>query len=141
MKIVKSTHARNKIRSFFQKREIEKKSADIEKGKDYLSDEFKRRGLNPDDYLEKKKLDAVVGILTYPSLNDLYYAIGTKSITVTTVADKMVNHSASKSLGNEELMKIFAKSEIKRNRASKSGVIVPGIETMMVSFGSCCYLS
>ena len=70
LKIVKSNHARNKIRSFFQKREIEKKSADIEKGKDYLSDEFKRRGLNSDDYLEKKKLDAVVGQLTYPSLND-----------------------------------------------------------------------
>ena len=138
LKIVKSTHARNKIRSFFQKREIEKKSADIEKGKDYLTDEFKRRGLTPDDYLEKKKLDAVVGQLTYPSLNDLYYAIGTKAISVITVADKMVNHSASKTLGNEELMKIFAKSEIKRNRASKSGVIVPGIETMMVSFGSCC---
>ena len=129
LKIVKSNHARNKIRSFFQKREIEKKSADIEKGKDYLTDELKRRGLNPEDYLERKKLDAVVGQLTYPSLNDLYYAIGTKAITVTTVADKMVNHSASKSLGNEELMKLFAKSEIKRNRASKSGVIVPGIET------------
>lgn len=138
IKIVKSTHARNKIRNFFQKREIEKKSADIEKGKDYLTDEFKRRSLNPDDYLEKKKLDAVVSVLTYPSLNDLYFAIGTKSIPVTTVVDKMVNHAASKTLDNDELIKIFAKSETKRNRASKSGVIVPGIETMMVNFGSCC---
>lgn len=139
LKIVKSNHARNKIRSFFQKKEIEKKSADIEKGKTYLIDEFKRRGLNPNDYLEKKKLDAVVSILTYPSLNDLYYAISVKSIPVITVVDKMVNHAASKTLDNEELKKIFARGEQqKRQKSSKTGVYVPGIDTMMVNLSACC---
>lgn len=138
IKIVKSTHARNKIRSFYQKKEIEKKSAEIEKGKDFLVDELKRRNLNPDDYLERKKLEAVVSALTYPSLNDLYYSIGAKSIPVTTVVDRMVNHSASKSLDNEELVRLFNKTEPKRRKPSKCGVYVKGIDTMMVTLSACC---
>lgn len=138
IKIVKSTHARNKIRAFYQKKEIEKKSAEIEKGKEYLIDEIKKRGLNSDDYLEKKKLENVVGALTYPSLNDLYYAIGTKSIPVTTVVDRMVNHSASKTLDNDELVKMFNRNEVKRRKPSKCGVYVKGIDTMMVSLAACC---
>ncbi|MGN1344849.1 MAG: RelA/SpoT family protein [Traorella sp.] len=138
LKIVKSTHARNKIRAFFQKKEIEKKAGDIEKGKDLLIDELKRRNLNVDDYLDRKKLENVVGILTYPSLNDLYYAIGTKSIPVATVIDKMVNHNGAKSLDNNELMKMFSRNETKRRKPSKCGVYVKGIDTMMVSLAACC---
>ena len=138
LKIVKSNHARNKIRTFFQKKEIEKKSSDIEKGKDMLVDELKKRSLNVEDYLERKKLEAVVGALTYPSLNDLYYAIGTKSIPVTTVVDKMVNHNAAKSLDNDELIKMFSKNEVKRKKPSKCGVYVKGIDTMMVTLAACC---
>lgn len=138
LKIVKSTHARNKIRSFFQKKEIEKKSADIEKGKDFLIDELKKRGLDAQDYMEKKKLDNVVSVLTYPSLNDLYYAIGTKSIPVVTVVDRMVNHAASKNLVNEELVKMFNRNEVKHRKPSKCGVYVKGIDTMMVSLAACC---
>ena len=138
IKIVKSTHARNKIRAFFQKKEIEKKAGDIEKGKDFFIDELKKRNLNVDDYLERKKLEQVVGALTYPSLNDLYYAIGTKAIPVSTVVDKMVNHSAAKSLDNDELIKMFSRNETKRKKPSKCGVYVKGIDTMMVSLGACC---
>ena len=138
LKIVKSTHARNKIRTFFQKKEIEKKAGDIEKGKDYFIDELKKRNLNVDDYLERKKLEAVVGQLTYPSLNDLYYAIGTKAIPVATVVEKMVNHSGAKSLDNDELIKMFSRGDTRRKKPSKCGVYVKGIDTMMVQLAACC---
>lgn len=138
LKIVKSTHARNKIRAFYQKKENEKKSADIEKGKDMLADELKRRSLNADDYMERKKMEAVVGALTYPSLNDLYYAIGTKAISAGAVVDRLVNHASSKSMDNEELVKMFNRNESRRKRSSKCGVYVKGIDTMMVNLAACC---
>ena len=138
LKIVKSTHARNKIRAFYQKKENEKKSADIEKGKDMLADELKRRSLNADDYMERKKMEAVVGALTYPSLNDLYYAIGTKAISAGAVVDRLVNHTSSKSMDNEELVKMFNRNESRRKRSSKCGVYVKGIDTMMVNLAACC---
>ena len=138
MKIVKSTHARNKIRAFYQKKENEKKSAAIEKGKDMLADELKRRSLNADDYMERKKMESVVGALTYPSLNDLYYAIGTKAISAAVVVDRLVNHTSSKSMDNEELVKMFNRNETKRKRPSKCGVYVKGIDTMMVNLAACC---
>ena len=138
LKIVKSTHARNKIRAFYQKKENEKKSAAIEKGKDMLADELKRRSLNADDYMERKKMESVVGALTYPSLNDLYYAIGTKAISAAVVVDRLVNHTSSKSMDNEELVKMFNRNETKRKRPSKCGVYVKGIDTMMVNLAACC---
>ncbi|WP_071442713.1 RelA/SpoT family protein [Traorella massiliensis] len=138
LKIVKSTHARNKIRAFYQKKENEKKSADIEKGKDMLADELKRRSLNADDYMERKKMEAVVGALTYPSLNDFYYAIGTKAISAGAVVDRLVNHTSSKSMDNEELVKMFNRNESRRKRSSKCGVYVKGIDTMMVNLAACC---
>ncbi|WP_294562623.1 bifunctional (p)ppGpp synthetase/guanosine-3',5'-bis(diphosphate) 3'-pyrophosphohydrolase [uncultured Traorella sp.] len=138
LKIVKSTHARNKIRAFYQKKENEKKSAAIEKGKDMLADELKRRSLNADDYMERKKMESVVGALTYPSLNDLYYAIGTKAISAAVVVDRLVNHTSSKSMDNEELVKMFNRNETKRKRPSKCGVYVKGIDTMTVNLAACC---
>ena len=50
----------------------------------------------------------------------------------------MVNHSAAKSLDNDELIKMFSRNETKRKKPSKCGVYVKGIDTMMVSLGACC---
>lgn len=138
IKIVKSTHARNKIRAFYQKKEIEKKSTDIEKGKEYLIDELKKRGLNVEDYTEKRKLENAVSTLTFASLNDLYYALGVKSIPASTVVDKMVNHASSKTLDNDELVKMFNRQEARRKKTSKCGVYVKGIDTMLVNLSACC---
>lgn len=138
LKIVKSTHARNKIRAFYQKKEIEKKSNDIAKGREILADELKKRGLNVDEYTERKKLEAVTGALTYPSLNDLMYAIGTKSIPVSTVVERMVNHNSNKPLDNDELIKMFSRNENRRRKPSKCGVYVKGIDTMVVNLSACC---
>ena len=43
IKVVKSAHARNKIRSFFQKQESERRSMDIKKGEE---DVYKRQDLH-----------------------------------------------------------------------------------------------
>ena len=45
IKIVKSAHARNKIRSFFQKQENERRSLDIKKGEEMLMEELKKRDI------------------------------------------------------------------------------------------------
>ena len=139
LKIVKSTHARNKIRSFFQKQESEKKSADIEKGKEMLNEELKKRNLDPSEYMEKNRISNVVGQLTYPTANDMYYAIASKSLSCATVIEKLMNHTPAKSLGNDDLVKMFNRQESSRKRhTSKAGVSVSGIDTMKVSLAACC---
>lgn len=58
---MKSAHARNKIRSFFQKQESERRSMDIKKGEELLVEELKRRNLDADTYTEQKKLESIAG--------------------------------------------------------------------------------
>lgn len=138
LKFVKSSHARNKIRSFFQKQEIEKKSGDIEAGKEMLMNELKKRNLDPSEYMDKKRLDNVVGQLTYASTSDFYYAISQKTLSLPTVIERLQNHNASKMIGNDELVKIFNRQESRKRHVSKCGVIVAGIDSMMVSLAACC---
>ena len=59
IKIVKSAHARNKIRSFFQKQESERRSLDIKKGEEILAEELKRRNLDVVSYTDTKKLESI----------------------------------------------------------------------------------
>lgn len=138
-KFVKSTHARNKIRSFFQRKESEQRSGGIKKGEELLQEELKRRNLDVESYFDKKKLEGIMNNLSFSSYNDLMYAIGVKSVSMTSVIDRLVKHKTNVPLANDDLMELFNRQEANRKRVpSKTGVYVPGVDTMKVSLASCC---
>ena len=138
LKIVKSTHARNKIRQFFIKQENDRKQADVDKGREMLSDELVKRNLDPALYMDKKHLEALVSNLTYASPNDMYYAIATKSLSASMCVERMLTHKTS-TMGNDDLVKMFNRQETKRrNPLNKTGVKVAGIDSILVSLAACC---
>ena len=137
IKIVKSAHARNKIRSFFQKQENERRSLDVKKGEEMLQEELKRRNLDPETYMEQKKLDNIAGALSFNSSQDLLYAIGVKQVSLPSVIDRLVKHKTSVSIDNEELAKMFNRQDRKK-RPSASGIRIEGVESMKVSLAACC---
>ena len=96
---MKSAHARNKIRSFFQKQESERRSMDIKKGEELLVEELKRRNLDADTYTEQKKLESIAGSLSFNSYQDLMYAIGVKQVSLPSVIDRLVKHKTQCSAG------------------------------------------
>lgn len=137
IKIVKSAHARNKIRSFFQKQENERRSLDVKKGEEMLQEELKRRNLDPETYMEQKKLDNIAGALSFNSSQDLLYAIGVKQVSIPSVIDRLVKHKTSVSIDNEELAKMFNRQDRKK-RPSASGIRIEGVESMKISLAACC---
>lgn len=138
-KFVKSTHARNKIRSFFQRKENEQRIGGIKKGEDALQDELRRRGLDVEQYFDKKKLEGIMNNLSFSSYSDLMYAIGVRSVSLPAVIERLVKHKTNVPLDNENLMELFNRQEANRKRVpSKTGVYVPGVDTMKVSLASCC---
>ncbi|MEG2801820.1 MAG: bifunctional (p)ppGpp synthetase/guanosine-3',5'-bis(diphosphate) 3'-pyrophosphohydrolase [Longicatena sp.] len=137
IKIVKSAHARNKIRSFFQKQESERRSFDVKKGEELLVDELKRRSLDANAYMESKKLDNIAGSLSFNSYQDLMYAIGVKQVSLPAVIDRLVKHKTSVPLDNEELAKMFNRQDRKR-KPSSSGIRVAGVDSMKISLAACC---
>ena len=132
IKVVKSAHARNKIRSFFQKQESERRSMDIKKGEELLVEELKRRNLDADTYTEQKKLESIAGSLSFNSYQDLMYAIGVKQVSLPSVIDRLVKHKTSVPLDNEELAKMFNRQERKKKPSAT------GIESMKISLAACC---
>lgn len=137
LKIVRSAHARNKIRSFFQKQESERRSLDVKKGEELLSEELKKRGLDASQYMDNKKLSQVAAALSYNSYQDLLYGIGAKQVTIAAVIERLVKHKVSISLDNEELAKMFNRQD-RKHKVSQSGIRVEGVDSMKITLAACC---
>ena len=137
LKIVRSAHARNKIRSFFQKQEIERRSLDVKKGEELLSEELKKRGLDASQYMDNKKLSQVAAALSYNSYQDLLYGIGAKQVTIAAVIERLVKHKVSIPLDNEELAKMFNRQD-RKHKVSQSGIRVEGVDSMKITLAACC---
>lgn len=137
MKIVKSAHARNKIRSFFQKQESERRTLDVKKGEEQLAEELKRRNLEVANYMDQKKIEHIAGSLSFNSYQDLMYAIGVKQVSLIAVIDRLVKHKTSVPIDNNELVKMFNRQDRKR-KVSSTGIRVTGIDTMKISLAACC---
>lgn len=66
------------------------------------------------------------------------YAVGNKSISLQQVVDKLTN-TKGQVLDNEALTRLFQERVKKRPRTvSEAGVIVEGIDSMMVNVAGCC---
>lgn len=137
MKVVKSAHARNKIRSFFQKQEIERKASDVKKGEELLEEELRRRNLDITMYMDQKRLEQVAKELSFTSHTDLLYALGVKQVSLVSVIERLVKHKTTIPLDNDELVKMYNRVERKK-RPSKTGIVVEGIDSMKISLAVCC---
>ena len=137
IKIVKSAHARNKIRSFFQKQENERRNLDIKKGEEMLRDELKKRNLDVETYTDQKKVESIAGSLSFNSYQDLMFAIGVKQVSLPAVIDRLVKHKTSVPIDNEELQRMFNRQDRKR-KVSSTGIRVAGIDSMKITLANCC---
>lgn len=141
LKIVKSNHAKNKIRSYFQKQEQSQKEEGIVKGKDMLEDELKKRNYDPKEYMDHKRLDSCAGNFNLHNANELFYAIYCKAVTLQQAVEKLTHQKiGNTNYDNQEMMKMFSNKETqqKKKTPSKYGITVAGIDSMMISLASCC---
>ena len=136
IKIVKSGHARNKIRAFLQKQEQQSRKESIKLGQSMLEDEFRRLKLDP-KLMEAKRLETILTSLSFKSVDDLYVGIAMKRVSLQSIVDRLVKNR-SNMLEDQEIMKIYNKQPAHQAKHSNCGVIVPGIDTIAVSLANCC---
>lgn len=135
IKIVKSNHARNKIRSFLQKQDQKDRREQIRLGEQMLLDELKNQKQDP-ALRNTKRLESLLPSLSFRSLDDLYAAIGSKRLPVATVITRLITNKAAMD-DNKQVLKLFSKHE-KKLKPTSCGVVVPGIDTIQVSLAPCC---
>ena len=137
LKIVKTNHARNKIKAYFLKKELEDKEELIKLGEMMLKDELKKHNLDIDEFFDAKKLDKVAGSFQQSTANDLLYAIGCKSMTPIAVVEKLTK-LGKKELDLNYLEKITKKNSERNNFVSKTGIMVKGVSSMKIAISPCC---
>ena len=137
LKIVKTSHAKNKIKSFLQKVEEEKRKEIIAKGEKILADELKKRSLEEKANTNKASLEQVAGQFNLSSYNDLMYAIGMKSVSLAQVMEKLTNQKRS-ALEGFDITRLFQGRSRTAKPAGKTGLQVEGIDNMKISIAGCC---
>jgi len=139
LKMVKSSHTKNKIRQYFKR---EKKDENVIKGKDSLEKEVRRQGLHQSGLLKQQFLDFVANKANYNSIEDLYAAIGFGGIKANYVIQNIKNQFKDEL--NIEEPEPVVNDNIKETKSSKQynqlekAVKVSGFQNMAVRFSKCC---
>lgn len=132
LKIVKTSEAKNKIRSWFKK---EKREENIIEGKAELEREFKRNFIRLYDQELQAFLTKLAERQHCATLDDFYAAIGYGGISVI----RMMPHIKEE---YNKILKTKEESQIKivpeKKKKGSDGVIVEGIDNCLVKFSKCC---
>lgn len=137
LKFVKTSGARNKIRSWFKK---ERRDENILEGKLEIEREFRRNfiRLNDDDF--EKFITVIAQRQRFSTSEDFFAAIGYGGVSI----NKMMPHI------KDEYVKMFKQPEEKqedviritkpaqKRSKSKDGVVIEGIENCLIKFSKCC---
>lgn len=141
LKIVASSQAKAKIKKYFKEKD---KDFNIEKGKELLDREIKKQGMLPSDLLKEDWLKIVSDKYNLYSLNNLYAAIGTGSVTENQIFTRLKNIYLEKNKDKLELEKLekkensYDKMPFSRTEKHASGVIIKGIDNVKVRLSKCC---
>lgn len=136
IKIVKSGHARNKIRAFLQKKSKEEQKEQIKTGQQMLHDEIVRRNID-EKLIEPQRLESIIGSMSFKTLDDFYIGIANKRISMQSIVDRL-DSTQTKAMDDKEIMRIYNKDSNPARKRSSCGVIVPGLDSIAVSLANCC---
>lgn len=138
IKIVKTNHARNKIKAYFVRKELEDREELIKAGENLYKQELNKHELNIEEYFDNKKLEKVCKLFEAKDVHDLMFAIGCKSLSPTAIIEKIAK-LGKKELDIDYLNKITKKNKEKQAAISKTGIVVKGVSSMKIALAPCCH--
>ena len=138
LKFVKTSGARNKIRSWFKK---ERREENILEGKMEVEREFKRNFIRLSDQQFDKFILDVAQRQRFNSTDDFYAAIGYGGISLNKmmphIKDEYVKEFKQPEPVEEDVIKITKPSQKKRTK-SQDGVVIEGLDNCLIKLSKCC---
>ena len=148
LKIAKSSSARNKIRQWLKR---ENKNDAVDKGKDLFTQYLRRKGYDPKVLMTNAYISKAAKELSFKDTDDLYNQLSYGGNLQTKVANllqryederrKLETEEKNKSLLddlNEISEKTQKRIEQLRTADAETGVIVEGVDNLMISIARCC---
>ena len=138
LKFVKTSGARNKIRSWFKK---ERREENIREGKMEVEREFKRNFIRLNDQQFDKFILEVAQRQRFNSADDFFAAIGYGGVSINKmmphIKDEYVKEFKQTEPAEEDVIKITKPSQKKRAK-SQDGVVIEGIDNCLIKLSKCC---
>ena len=125
LKFVVTAHAKNRIRAFFSKKDIEEY---ITKGEELLEKEIRKRNLVIDEILSSKNIDIILKEKNLEDINDLYAGIGSGKY----------NPSSIIKIVTKEENNVIINNNKNKKPTLKNDVLVEGFEEIKINLASCC---
>jgi len=129
--IVKTTHAKNKIKAFFNKVE---KVDHLKIGEDEFRSELRKRKLSFNEIVDSEEIKKLFTEYKIINLEDLYIGIGSGRFTANFIVNQLTKIPENKE--EQFLEKISRRSDLKNNTTDE--IIVKGIDHIKTSLASCC---
>ncbi len=131
LKFVKTVKARSRIRQWIK---IQEKDRSTTLGREMCEKAFRKYRLNFNELLKSKEMQKAVEAFGFKVVNDLIATIGYGKITPLQVMRKIAPASEldeEKSILNKIISRV-------KKKKPKTGIIVHGIDDMLIKFGKCC---
>lgn len=128
---VKTTQAKNKIKSYFSKQE---RTLMIDKGKDILEKELRKRKLSFSDIMSEDNIKKIQSDLKLNDLEEIYLSIGTLRFTAGYIIS--LTTDTKESIEDALIEKVSRTSLGEKNY--KNDIIVAGIGDLLVHIAKCC---
>ncbi len=145
LKFVISTQAKNKIKNWFKK---ERREDNVKEGRELLEKDIKRNGFLPKELLKDEWINPIIEKLGMNTMEDLYAAIGYGGINLNQVVPKLKDHHKQETKPQLSLLEQMAEGfdqdhqprerEKKKKQKTANGVVVNGVDDMLVRFAKCC---
>lgn len=135
LEIAKTNEAKSKIRSWFKK---ERRDENIQRGREALEAELRRNGVEATPELlaeaaRRQRLDSV---------DDLLAAIGYGGVSLQKIMQRIkddeMRNAKTAAVAPQTQEEINASIEATNNRSRKKGIIIEGVDNMLVKFAHCC---
>ena len=136
LNIAKTSKAKGKIRQWFKE---QRREESIERGKEMLERDLRRMGHEVHANLKEERLAEAARKFSYQSADDLLASIGYGKLSAAMVVGKLVPEKAAEK-SPESVFEEVARPLPGAVRASRSthGVVVRGIDNVLVRFARCC---
>ena len=133
LKFVKTVKARSKIRQWIKTQEKERS---ISLGREMLEKAFRKEKLNFNSLVKTVELADVATHFGFKAIVDLIANVGYGKITPLQVVRKFARKPQAGDVPDTIFNKLIEK--VSRKKKLKTGVLVKGVDDILIKFGKCC---
>lgn len=137
LKIVRTNSAKNMIKKALMRYNLEQKRDEIISiGKEALTEALKEdKVLEYRETLQRINNEKLYENFGFDTIDNLYIGVARKDISVNTIINKLKEQQKK-----EEIKEVstFSKKKVYERNANSNGIIVPGVDSIAISFSQCC---